>query len=658
MPDAMEGSNDVSRRTRHQNIVTLTLAALVLPLLLAGAARPAQAAQEPAFPHEFRADPQRDGPKYPVAGFRLQYSSDHPRHPVLEEFLDIQVRLGQVDDGYVEPRAGVPETRIVLRVAPYTNYYASAIRAINQQVVSHFNEKGLIGVLVAPLETEIEPGSGKDLRKAGQVNLNLVVRTGRVEEVRTFAAGDRFDAEERLNAPQHGEIAGESPAQASGERELMMREDLERYTARLNRHPGRRVDIEVSPGLEPGGVYLDYMVAEYRPWYAYAQFSNLGTDGTSDYRQRLGFVHTQLTNHDDILRLDYVTGNFNDVNAVIADYEAPVFGFDFDGRLRWRAFGNWTEYESSILGFGDISFDKFEGESWTAGLHLIANVFQYKELFVDLIVGARWLNVEADDHLNDLQGKDDFFIPRLGMLVERRTDTSYFSFNFGYERNFQDIAGTTTREINRMGRLEVDKDFDVLRMDVQLSFYLEPLIFGKGFDDPSDWWNSTLAHELFFSARGQYALGERLIPNEVMTVGGLYTVRGYPEAAAYGDRVWMGTAEYRLHIPRLLRPRPGPARQVPLLGEFRGRPQYVFGRPDWDLILRVFTEAGRAVKTSRIPGEYNNNLWGAGVGLELLLKRNISLRFDAAQALTPVRGSSETIHDNSREYRWLITILY
>jgi hypothetical protein len=120
----------------------------------------------------------------------------------------------------------------------------------------------------------------------------------------------------------------------------------------------------------------------------------------------------------------------------------------------------------------------------------------------------------------------------------------------------------------------------------------------------------------------------------------------------------MGTVEYRLHIPRLLRPKAGPATQVPLLGEFRGRPQYVFGRPDWDLILRVFTDAGRALKAGRIPGEFNETLWGAGAGLELLLKRNLSLRFDYGQALRFIHGSDNEVDENDREYRWLITILY
>lgn len=611
-----------------------------------------------APPSQFKADARLDGARYPVSGFKLVYSSSHPKHPDLEKMLDADVELGQVADGYVAVRDDLPETSIPLRVAHYTFYYASAIRSINEQLVKRFNDRGLIGVLVQPLETEIEPGSGRDLRGPGQTSLTLVVRTGRVEEVRTFAAGDRFEGDERLNAPQHEEIVGDSPAQPDGERELMIREDLERYTARLNRHPGRRVDVEVSPALEPGGVYLDYMVAEYRPWYAYAQFSNLGTDGTTDQRQRFGFTHTQLTNHDDILRLDYITGNFDDVHAVVLDYEAPVFGFDFDGRLRWRVFGNWSKYESSILGFGDISVNQFDGESWTAGFQLIANVFQHEEFFIDVFSGFRWMSVDADNQLVGLEGDEDFFIPKIGFLMERRTDTSYFRWNVSYERNFTDVAGTSRRETRKLGRLGVDKSFDVVRADAQLSFYLEPLLFGDDFEDPSSWRRSTLAHEMSFSFRGQQSLGDRLIPNEVMTAGGLYSVRGYPEAAAFGDHVYIGTIEYRLHIPRLLKPQSTPTGTVPILGDFRSRPQYVFGRPDWDLIFRVFTDGARTVKESSQPGEFDDTLWGAGLGLELLLKRNISMRFDAAQALSSVRGSRGRINDNSREYRWLITILY
>jgi len=636
-------------RPRARNLHSILFFVAAVALATANVARATDASFQAA---------RSDGGRYPIAGFEIHYAQDHPRHPSLDDILEADVVLGRVDDGFVAVRDGLPEAKVALRAAPYAYYYASAIRSINEQLVKRFNDRGLIGVLVQPLETEIEPGSGRDLRTPPQRSLTLVIRTGRVEEVRTFAAGERFEGDERLNAPQHHEIAEDSPARPDSEKELMMRGDLERYTARLNRHPGRRVDVEVSPALKPGGVYLDYMVAEYKPWYAYVQASNLGTEGTTDYRQRFGFTHTQLTNHDDILRLDYVTGNFDKVNAVVGDYEAPVFGFDFDGRLRWRAFGNWSEYESSILGFGDISSDRFDGKSWNAGLQMIANVFQYDELFVDVFWGSRWMHVKATNNLTLDKGEDDFFIPKVGFLVERRTDNSYVKLTLSYERNISSVAGTSNEEIENLGRREVSRNFDMVRGDLQLSFYLEPLLNPHGYKDPSTWWSSTSAHEMYLSTRFQQSLGKRLIPNEVMTAGGLYSVRGYPEAATFGDQVYMGTVEYRLHIPRLLRPRPTEATPIPVLGDFRGRPQYVYGRPDWDLILRVFMEAAKTRKIDNIPGEFDDTLWGTGVGLELLIKRNISVRFDAAQALSPVRGSANTIHDNSREYRWLVTLLY
>ena len=46
------------------------------------------------------------------------------------------------------------------------------------------------------------------------------------------------------------------------------------------------------------------------------------------------------------------------------------------------------------------------------------------------------------------------------------------------------------------------------------------------------------------------ATGSRLVPNEEMAVGGLYTVRGYPESITAGDTVINGTIEYRYHLAK------------------------------------------------------------------------------------------------------------
>ena len=52
---------------------------------------------------------------------------------------------------------------------------------------------------------------------------------------------------------------------------------------RLNRQPGRRVDVAISGAGDLGLVDLDYpVVAQSRkPWYIYAQASNTGTKETN-----------------------------------------------------------------------------------------------------------------------------------------------------------------------------------------------------------------------------------------------------------------------------------------------------------------------------------------------------------------------------------------
>ena len=58
---------------------------------------------------------------------------------------------------------------------------------------------------------------------------------------------------------------------------------------------GRRShsSIAVSQSQVPGGVVLDYLVSEAKPWTVYAQASNTGTKETESWRERFGFIHNQ-----------------------------------------------------------------------------------------------------------------------------------------------------------------------------------------------------------------------------------------------------------------------------------------------------------------------------------------------------------------------------
>ena len=79
----------------------------------------------------------------------------------------------------------------------------------------------------------------------------------------------------------------------------------------------------------------------------------------------------------------------------------------------------------------------------------------------------------------------------------------------------------------------------------------------------------------------------------------------------------VGSAEYRLHLPRLLGIEPDPA-STPLFGRpFRFRADRPFGYPDWDLVFKGFIDAGRAVNSHRESFEQNETLVGAGIGMAL-----------------------------------------
>ena len=67
----------------------------------------------------------------------------------------------------------------------------------------------------------------------------------------------------------------------------------------------------------------------------------------------------------------------------------------------------------------------------------------------------------------------------------------------------------------------------------------------------------------------------------------------------------------------------------------------MYGRPDWDLIVRVFSDAARVLASERLSIDSHETLFSIGAGIEMQLLRNLNLRFDAGHVLSTV-GSSET----------------
>jgi len=603
---------------------------------------------------------QDDGPVYAVSSFVTQYWKEHPQQPAVDDLLNAQVEIAQLPSGYAAPGEG--RTTRTVRVRELSeggggNFHWSGLTAVASAIVKELNARGIIAsyVMLPDLSTD---GTFTDKRE-GVTEMRLVIVTGVISEngVRSVARGDRLaKTAEKVNVgdPVHMRVRRQSPL-ASGD--LVNQKKLDEYLFALNRHPGRKIDVALSPGQNEGEANLDYLITENRPWSVYAQVSNTGTESTSLWRERFGFVNNQLTGNDDILRLDYVTGNFDASHAVSASYQFPLLS----DRLWVRPYASWSQFEASELGLSDS--DAFKGETTSFGGEVIGNVYQKGPYFLDLFGGARHVDTTIEQTAPlPFEGNAKFLIPYIGVRSERFSEDKITLGSIAFEANVNDWADQES-DLDSIGRQDTDEFWTAMKFDFEHSFYVEPLMNPDGFNGDSDKGLQTLAHEVSLQLRGQYAFGSRMPAMEQDVAGGFYTVRGYDESATAGDDSIIFTAEYRFHLPRSWKiSDPGfiENRQVSMFGgDFRWAPQSAFGRTDWDLILRGFLDAAKVRINDALIGEFDSHtLIGAGFGAELQIRRNFTLRTDLGFVLHEVEEADRTFEPGDARLHFSATVMY
>ncbi len=650
--------NEEGEDIRFPNQTALRLLVRIAPEPVAPPPAPAEptVAEIPAPKPVLAEVKETDGQLYPVSQVIVEYAETHPAHPpLLEVMTNAMVALAETEKGYVAAGPDRPGQIVRLADIPLLSkpfLYGSGVQAVSRAIVADYSRRGYIGINVAPHPEDIDR-TAKDVRPEGITALRMLVRIGIVTEVRTVAAGDRVPQEERINNPKHERLVEGSPVRPGDpgdpdRPDLLRKTDLDNYVSWLNRHPTRRVDVAVSPARQPGGVALDFLVTEAKPWMVYAQISNTGTEQTSEWRERFGFVHHQLTNNDDTLSLDYITASFDEAHTFLGSYEAPLFDAE---RLRWRVHGQWSEYTATDVGFAD---QIFEGEEWAVGGDLILNVFQRGELFVDLIAGVEYRDIFTRDVILEdpdtlVEGQGEFLLPHIGLQLERYTETASTFGLLDFEIN---TLNNDQEELEALGRLFPDEHFWRIRYDLTHSFYLEPVLNREAWLDATTPESSTLAHEIALSIKGQVT-GSRNPPQFERTAGGLYSVRGYEESITAGDSVIIASAEYRFHLPRMFAIQQDPGS---LFGQpFRWAPQQVYGRPDWDLIFRAFFDYAHVFNNDRQSFETDFDLMSVGVGAELLVKRNFNVRVDWGYVL---EGLENRVEKGSDEFHIVATFLY
>jgi hemolysin activation/secretion protein len=686
MPRPRHSSFEIFPLGAVRHTYCLAIAALLASLILLG---------DPAAGQVLR--PEEAGIRvFPVARLELVYSQPHPDQPALDGIAPISVELRETEFGWAAPVPGAATQSLEIG-GPHSATVvleASGLARTLRALVTAIHDTGLYGVDVRPSSRDIDLESEHDLRPPGRDALQIVVTVGRVKLVRTIAVGDRIRGDWKINNELHERIRADSPLQPAGSSdddstELLDRRELEDYLFRLNRHSGRRVEAALSPAEEPGGIVLDYRVFEARPWFVYGQVSNTGTRRTSHWQTRVGAVHRQLSDRDDILSIEYLYGG-TDVNGFRAQYQAPFFSPKRpDWMNRRKGDPGWIEWFprekipwwgvaklrwEAELAYGDFEAkpssssppdDKVSSEQFHASGRLIYEAWQVRDFFFDVWTGLRVENFKVENKTGPSRtsGDEVFLLPRLGIHAERINAISNFNLDLNAEAQVLEASGSNSSGAERLGRQRVDDRYFLINFNLGFATYLEPILFPKGFRDPESRRSSTLAHEIAIGLRGQYAFDYRLIPQASQIIGGIYSVRGFPQSLAVGDSVIVSSLEYRFHVPRALPIMREPLK-LPLLGDFRATPQQVYGRPDWDLTLRAFVDVGRSIRNANnVAGgsfEPDETLVGIGVGAELQLRSNLRARIDWA---TPLKSTNDNVSPTLKpgedsEIHLLFSILY
>lgn len=597
----------------HTKGVPLVLVAIVATMALADVPA-AQQSSSPTTSGEKQSSSAVSKPELkPVLVKGIKFEGVSGKSVSTKELLDRRVSffVETTKDGFLyrEARDDTPKKEV--RISDIgkdsrTSLDITALRAIATAASQTYQDRGIYAVRIDIMSDAVERLRQED----SDGILVILVTEGQVAKVGTVtrrAAEDKEGSDQAdRDKPSHKRIREKSPVQPGEPLDVPKIDD---YVARLNRHPGRHVEAEVRPGQKSGELELDYLIAEPKPWLVYAQLDNTGTESTTELRERFGFRHYNLTGNDDILAFDYVTGDFQEVHYILGSYEFPIPGWD---TASLKPFVGWSTYQGTELGIFDT---EFSGQSFQVGGEFRTTIFQRKRTFLDLLVGARYQHVEADNELAGTQGESGFVLPWVGLKLDSKGRYCQGSAGLTFELG---VAGEDKNELALLGRSNVDDVWGVIRYDLSASAYLEPLL--------NSYFSGRPVHEIYGAVRGQVTpAGQRLTPSFMYPVGGFYSVRGYPESFASGDSSVVASLEYRLHLLDLLR------------SNNQTKP------PNWDLILRGFLDAGHVSYNDALSFEKDTSFAALGVGFDLKILRNFQFRLDLGIPLQAVDNGSEEI---------------
>jgi len=569
-----------------------------------------------------------DQKTYPISKIVFQYDQEHPKHIGIEELENVSVQLWE-KDGVLYGKESDSRKSVEMTVGDINHsgksmlFTQSALQAIIQSTFAYFHDRDINWVMVYIPSDEIGK-YGTDLRSAQDTTLAISISTPVVKGT-SVSFADPSRSNSKLTQKIYDNLPASLPDPSTGyPGDFINSNALNNYLHALNRHSERRVDLEIGPTALPGEVAFDFVVTQNRPYHFYVNANNNVPKPIHRWQESVGFIQTQLSGNDDILKLDASSDSFDQFYTVDASYEAP-FGKSI--KHRWQISGSFSRFISAEFA---LPQNLFVGTQTIGNLEIISNVWQKGKLFLDLVIDLQYRHIHNHGHFLFSSATKNFILPAIGLKAIRLKRESKFIASLSVQSTMSSLFWDVSHNLEDLGRLDPSKNWAIVQGGLYGSFYLEPFF-------PN--YTKQLINEIVFMGQFQTAFNQRLIPQLEGILGGLYTVRGYPQSTIAGDNLYLGSLDYRIHIPGFLAPRSNGS--VCLFGKkLRWAPAQCGGDVDWDFIIRGFLDAGGTTVNHPILFEKNYFIMGTGAGAELVVWHNIFLRADWGMALRSANGIS------------------
>ncbi len=592
---------------------------------------------------------------YEISEIILRYQHDIQEPIPVSELIQVKVPLCEQEGAiYSSPPVAAdghsfcrPIDLSILEVntvyAP-ARFSSSALRRILEGLRDFFGRRDIpLAVVYIPQGEIASDGTDVRMNKSGPLTIAIAVPI--IKEMSVSQRDAEGSSKSAENSKLGKKITGHFPLTLPNPSEgipggVINSNVLNQYLYALNRHRNRRVDIEIGPSDMPGQFNLDFVLTQNRPYSVYFNANNNVPKPINRWQESTGFIHTQATGNDDIFQYDASTDSFDQFYWFAASYKAPI-GQSIDNR--WGISGGYSRFSSAEFA---LPQNLFVGTQAIFELEFIAAILQRKQFFLDFVADLQYRHIHNAKHFLFGSVTKNFLIPEIALKAVQLQRESRLIASMSLQSTMSSLFWDVKEGLDNLGRFDISPNWAILQVGFYGSSYLEPL-FQKS-DQVKH-----LAHEIVFIAQLQNAFNQRLIPELEAVLGGLYSIRGYPQSTIAGDNMYMGSFEYRFHVPGALDPRPN-AYIKPFNQKLRWAPAVPKGETDWDFFIRAFYDVGGITVNQRRAPEKNYCIMGTGLGVELVLWTNIYIRGDWGMALRSANG----ISSGDNRYYYSSTIIF